>query len=83
MREIMHLAHEFLQHFCRNNSTNQTLLHRHIDLFFQSGDSVSGSACFKLEDASKTAHLHGIVTSYSTSGNTDASRAVATMYTLN
>jgi hypothetical protein len=40
MREIMHLAHEFLQHFCRGNSTNQIQIHRHIDLFFQSGDSV-------------------------------------------
>jgi len=38
MREIMNLAHEFLQHFCCNNSTNQSLL----NLFFQSGDSVSG-----------------------------------------
>ena len=40
MREIMHLAHEFLQHFCHNNHTNQGLLHRHLDLFLQSGDNV-------------------------------------------
>ena len=44
MREIMHIAHEFLQNFCRNNTTNQSLLHRHIQLFLQSGDSVSGPA---------------------------------------
>ena len=40
MREIMHIAHEFLQNFCRNNTTNQSLLHRKLDLFLQSGDSV-------------------------------------------
>ena len=36
----MHLAHEFLQHFCRGNANNQLQIHRHIDLFFQTGDSV-------------------------------------------
>ena len=41
MREIMHMAHEFLQKFCSNNYTNQGLLHRHIELFLSSGDSVS------------------------------------------
>ena len=46
MREIMHIAHEFLQNFCRNNTTNQSLLHRHIQLFLQSGDSVSGPALY-------------------------------------
>ena len=45
MREIMHLAHEFLQHFCRNNHTNQGLLHRHLDLFLQSGDNVRVREC--------------------------------------
>lgn len=40
MREIMHLAHEFLQKFCHNNHGNQVLLHRHLELFLQSGDNV-------------------------------------------
>ena len=42
MREIMHLAHDFLQHFCRKCPTNQRLLHGHLDLFLQSGDNVRG-----------------------------------------
>ena len=46
MREIMHIAHEFLQNFCRNNVNNQSLLHRHIHLFLQSGDSVSKTLQF-------------------------------------
>jgi hypothetical protein len=48
MREIMHIAHEFLQNFCRNNTTNQSLLHRKLDLFLQSGDSVRNSSNYLL-----------------------------------
>ena len=36
----MHLAHEFLQRFCHNNENNQLILHRHLELFLQSGDNV-------------------------------------------
>jgi hypothetical protein len=37
MVEVMRLAHEFLQHFCLNNSPNQTLLEKHLDLFMTPG----------------------------------------------
>ncbi|XP_066920904.1 inositol 1,4,5-trisphosphate-gated calcium channel ITPR1-like isoform X2 [Clytia hemisphaerica] len=37
MREIMELAHKFLQNFCFNNSQNQTLLHKFLDRFLNSG----------------------------------------------
>ena len=54
MREIMHIAHEFLQNFCRNNTTNQSLLHRKLDLFLQSGDSVSNTyTCIVAYEAAK------------------------------
>ena len=41
MREIMELAHKFLQNFCFNNSQNQTLLHKFLDKFLNSGLGVS------------------------------------------
>ncbi|XP_078103891.1 inositol 1,4,5-trisphosphate-gated calcium channel ITPR1 isoform X2 [Sander vitreus] len=37
MEEIMKLAHEFLQNFCAGNQPNQTLLHKHINLFLNPG----------------------------------------------
>jgi hypothetical protein len=37
MLEVMRLAHEFLQHFCLNNSPNQILLEKHLDLFMTPG----------------------------------------------
>ncbi|XP_022242608.1 inositol 1,4,5-trisphosphate receptor type 1-like [Limulus polyphemus] len=37
MNEVMMLAHEFLQHFCLGNHANQSLLHKHIDLFLNPG----------------------------------------------
>uniref|UniRef100_A0A3Q2TMC2 Inositol 1,4,5-trisphosphate receptor n=1 Tax=Fundulus heteroclitus TaxID=8078 RepID=A0A3Q2TMC2_FUNHE len=37
MQEIMKLAHEFLQNFCAWNQQNQTLLHKHINLFLNPG----------------------------------------------
>ena len=40
MNEIMKLAHEFLQNFCLKNTANQSLLHKHIDLFLTPGVSL-------------------------------------------
>ncbi|XP_069368524.1 inositol 1,4,5-trisphosphate-gated calcium channel ITPR1 isoform X1 [Paralichthys olivaceus] len=37
MQEIMKTAHEFLQNFCAGNQQNQTLLHKHINLFLNPG----------------------------------------------
>uniref|UniRef100_A0AAY5EEB9 Inositol 1,4,5-trisphosphate receptor, type 1a n=1 Tax=Electrophorus electricus TaxID=8005 RepID=A0AAY5EEB9_ELEEL len=37
MQEIMTLAHQFLQNFCAGNQQNQTLLHKHINLFLNPG----------------------------------------------
>ncbi|KAM6961110.1 inositol 1,4,5-trisphosphate-gated calcium channel ITPR2 [Aplochiton taeniatus] len=37
MNEIMTLAHTFLQNFCRGNSQNQALLHKHLNLFLIPG----------------------------------------------
>ncbi|XP_030646441.1 inositol 1,4,5-trisphosphate receptor type 2 [Chanos chanos] len=37
MAEIMTLAHTFLQNFCRDNPQNQTLLHKHLNLFLTPG----------------------------------------------
>ncbi|KAM3832398.1 inositol 1,4,5-trisphosphate-gated calcium channel ITPR2 isoform 1-T1 [Vipera latastei] len=37
MNEIMTLAHLFLQNFCRGNSQNQILLHKHLNLFLTPG----------------------------------------------
>ncbi|UYV64395.1 K02A2.6-like [Cordylochernes scorpioides] len=37
MNELMKLAHEFLQNFCLGNQVNQTILHKHVDLFLNPG----------------------------------------------
>uniref|UniRef100_A0A8C7KZ53 Inositol 1,4,5-trisphosphate receptor n=1 Tax=Oncorhynchus kisutch TaxID=8019 RepID=A0A8C7KZ53_ONCKI len=37
MNEIMTLAHVFLQNFCKGNSQNQVLLHKHLNLFLTPG----------------------------------------------
>lgn len=37
MVELMRLAHNFLQHFCRGNHHNQQLLHKRLDLFLNPG----------------------------------------------
>ena len=37
MNELMRLAHEFLQNFCRGNQQNQALLHKHLELFLTPG----------------------------------------------
>ena len=39
MNELMRLAHEFLQNFCRSNQPNQALLHKHLELFLTPGVS--------------------------------------------
>lgn len=39
MKELMCLAHEFLQNFCLGNQQNQSLLHNHLDLFLNPGVS--------------------------------------------
>ncbi|RWS06106.1 inositol 1:4:5-trisphosphate receptor-like protein [Dinothrombium tinctorium] len=39
MKEIMRLAHEFLQAFCLGNHANQALLHKHLELFLNPGVS--------------------------------------------
>lgn len=41
MRELMQLAHEFLQNFCLGNQVNQMLLHKNLDLFLNPGVSIS------------------------------------------
>lgn len=40
MNEVMHLAHTFLQNFCRGNPQNQVLLHKHLNLFLTPGVSI-------------------------------------------
>lgn len=37
MNELMRLAHQFLQNFCLSNQQNQGLLHKHLDLFLNTG----------------------------------------------
>ena len=39
MHEVMRLAHEFLQSFCLGNHSNQSLLHKNLDLFLTPGVS--------------------------------------------
>ena len=43
MNELMRLAHEFLQNFCRGNQQNQALLHKHLELFLTPGVTVNRS----------------------------------------
>lgn len=47
MNELMRLAHEFLQNFCRGNQPNQALLHKHLELFLTPGvTSISNLPLF-------------------------------------
>lgn len=39
MKELMRLAHQFLQNFCLGNQQNQVLLNKHLDLFLNPGVS--------------------------------------------
>jgi hypothetical protein len=43
MKEIMQLAHDFLQYFCLDNKQNQQLLHQHLDIFLTPGVSSINS----------------------------------------
>lgn len=45
MKELMRLAHQFLQNFCLGNQQNQVLLNKHLDLFLNPG--VSENVIFK------------------------------------
>ena len=50
MNELMKLAHEFLQYFCLGNAQNQTLLHKHIDLFLTPGLLEAQTMCSIFQD---------------------------------
>ena len=50
MNELMRLAHEFLQNFCLGNPQNQTLLHKHIDLFLTTGLLEAQTMCAIFQD---------------------------------
>ncbi len=41
MQDIMTLAHQFHQNFCAGNQQNQALLHKHINLFLNTGVRAS------------------------------------------
>lgn len=42
MLEILKLTHQFLQKFCAGNQENQTLLHKHLNLFLTTGVRKKG-----------------------------------------
>ena len=50
MNELMRLAHEFLQNFCLGNTQNQSLLHKHIDLFLTPGLLEAQTLCAIFQD---------------------------------
>ena len=50
MNELMRLAHEFLQNFCRGNQPNQALLHKHLDLFLTPGLLEAQTCCAIFQD---------------------------------
>ena len=50
MNELMRLAHEFLQNFCRGNQPNQALLHKHLDLFLSPGLLEAQTCCAIFQD---------------------------------
>ena len=58
MNEIMKLAHEFLQNFCLNNQANQTLLHKHIDLFLTPGLLEAQTMCAIFQGNYLVAHKY-------------------------
>ena len=53
MKELMQLAHEFLQNFCRGNQANQCLLHKHLDLFLTPGLTEAQTCCAIFQDNSQ------------------------------
>uniref|UniRef100_B3P2E7 Inositol 1,4,5-trisphosphate receptor n=1 Tax=Drosophila erecta TaxID=7220 RepID=B3P2E7_DROER len=50
MKELMCLAHEFLQNFCLGNQQNQALLHNHLDLFLNPGILEAKTVCAIFKD---------------------------------
>ncbi|XP_037926094.1 inositol 1,4,5-trisphosphate receptor isoform X3 [Hermetia illucens] len=50
MKELMCLAHEFLQNFCLGNQQNQILLHNHLDLFLNPGILEAKTVCAIFKD---------------------------------
>nr|BAA14399.1 inositol 1,4,5-trisphosphate receptor [Drosophila melanogaster] len=50
MKELMCLAHEFLQNFCLGNQQNQVLLHNHLDLFLNPGILEAKTVCAIFKD---------------------------------
>ncbi|XP_059217351.1 inositol 1,4,5-trisphosphate receptor isoform X2 [Stomoxys calcitrans] len=50
MKELMFLAHEFLQNFCLGNQQNQSLLHNHLDLFLNPGILEAKTVCSIFKD---------------------------------
>ena len=50
MNELMRLAHEFLQNFCRGNQPNQSLLHKHLELFLTPGLLEAQTVCAIFQD---------------------------------
>lgn len=48
MKELMRLAHQFLQNFCLGNQQNQILLNKHLDLFLNPGVSNQLLSCCTL-----------------------------------
>lgn len=50
MKELMCLAHEFLQNFCLGNQQNQILLHNHLDLFLNPGVLEAKTVCAIFKD---------------------------------
>ncbi|XP_022655647.1 inositol 1,4,5-trisphosphate receptor type 1-like isoform X5 [Varroa destructor] len=50
MVELMRLAHNFLQHFCRGNHHNQQLLHKRLDLFLNPGLLEAQTMCAIFKD---------------------------------
>ncbi|CAG0888142.1 unnamed protein product, partial [Cyprideis torosa] len=50
MKDLMRLAHQFLQGFCLGNQQNQALLHKHIDLFLTPGLLEAQTMCAIFQD---------------------------------
>ncbi|KAL5274464.1 ITPR1 family protein [Megaselia abdita] len=50
MKELMCLAHEFLQNFGLGNQPNQVLLHNHLDLFLNPGILEAKTVCAIFKD---------------------------------
>ncbi|XP_012156517.1 inositol 1,4,5-trisphosphate receptor isoform X2 [Ceratitis capitata] len=50
MKELMCLAHEFLQNFCLGNQQNQVLLHNQLDLFLNPGILEAKTVCAIFKD---------------------------------